>query len=133
MKVLLDTNVLIAAFITQGVCSDLLEHCLRRHEIVLSEFILDELRNNLLDKFKFERTEVETVEKLLRSRSTIYQPVLLTRPVCRDADDDSILGTAVAGHATCIITGDKHLLVIKEYQGIAILKPSEFLSFEAGY
>ena len=39
MRVVLDTNVLIAALITRGVCSDLLEHCFRRHEIVLSEFI----------------------------------------------------------------------------------------------
>ena len=44
MKVVLDTNVLIAAFITKGVCSELLEHCLRRHEIIMSEFILDEFR-----------------------------------------------------------------------------------------
>ena len=43
MKVALDTNVLIAAFITKGVCSELLEHCLRRHEIIMSEFIVSKV------------------------------------------------------------------------------------------
>jgi putative PIN family toxin of toxin-antitoxin system len=46
MKVVLDTNVLIAAFITRGSSSDLLEHCIRQHEIVTSEFILDEFRQH---------------------------------------------------------------------------------------
>ena len=40
MKIVLDTNVLIAAFIARGVCSDLLEHCARQHTLVTSEFIL---------------------------------------------------------------------------------------------
>jgi hypothetical protein len=45
MKVLLDTNVLIAALITRGVCSDLLEHFMRLYGLVTSEFILGSLNN----------------------------------------------------------------------------------------
>ena len=37
MKILLDTNVLIAAFITRGLFNELLEHCLRRHQIIISD------------------------------------------------------------------------------------------------
>ena len=57
MKIALDTNVLIAAFIARGVCNDLLEHCVRRHELVTSEFILNEFREKLTGKFKFTHEE----------------------------------------------------------------------------
>ncbi len=50
MKVVLDTNVLIAAFIARGACSVLFEHCVEHHELVASEFILDEVRQHLQDK-----------------------------------------------------------------------------------
>jgi len=53
MKLALDTNVLIAALIARGVCSDLLEHCVQQHEIVTSDFILGELRENLIHKFRY--------------------------------------------------------------------------------
>ena len=131
MKVLLDTNVLIAAFITKGVCSELLEHCLRRHEIILSEFVLDELRKNLVKKFKYSAEEADSVIRLLRFRVLLFKPISLSQSVCRDADDDMVIATALAGEAVCIVTGDKDLLVLKEHQGIAILKPADFSAFEA--
>lgn len=42
MRILLDTNVLIAAFLTRGICNELLEHCLRHHQLINSEFLLNE-------------------------------------------------------------------------------------------
>ena len=64
MKVLLDTNVLIAAFIARGSCAELLEHCVRRHELFTSQWILEEFRRNLVsiaivsprDFWKYEAT-----------------------------------------------------------------------------
>ena len=52
MRVLLDTNVLIAAFIAHGFCHELLEHCARQHTLVTSDFVLGEFRDKLTDKFK---------------------------------------------------------------------------------
>ncbi len=131
MKLLLDTNVLIAAFITKGVCSELLEHCLRHHEIVLSEFILGELQNNLVKKFKYSVDDSDSVVRLLRLRVSLFEPIPLPQPVCRDADDDMVIATALAGEALCIVTGDKDLLTLKEHQGITIIKPADFSLFEA--
>ncbi len=133
MKVLLDTNVLIAAFITKGVCSELLEHCLRRHEIVCSGFIFDEFKEKLVGKFKFSVQDADEAIQLLRSRVLLIEPTTLTQPASRDADDDAVIGTAIAGRANCIVTGDKDLLELKECQGIPILKPADFSLFEAGH
>lgn len=131
MKVVLDTNVLIAAFITRGVCSDVLEHCARRHTLVTSEFILHELRKHLVRKFEYSEEEAEEAVGLLRSRVEVVASVDLGATVCRDPDDDAVLGTAIAGNATCIVTGDNDLLVISRFRGVDIVRPAEFAKYEA--
>jgi putative PIN family toxin of toxin-antitoxin system len=131
MRLVLDTNVLIAALIARGVCADLLEHCVLGHTIVTSAVILTELRENLVGKFKYTTQEADEAVDLLQSQSEIVTPEDLEQPVCRDPDDDQILGTAVGGKAECIVTGDKDLLVLQQYQGIEIVSPGDFADFEA--
>jgi len=131
MKLVLDTNVLIAALIARGVCNDLLEHCVQQHEIVASDFILGELRENLLHKFKYSVQDTEEAVSLLRSGMEVVVPAALESPICRDPDDGMVLGTAIAGSAACIVTGDKDLLVVKRYHAIDIIRPSDFAEYEA--
>ena len=61
----------------------------------------------------------------------LVTPVVLSGKICRDPNDDAILGTAVAGEGDCIITGDKDLLVLKHFGSIDIISPSEFSNYEA--
>ena len=103
MRIILDTNVLIAAFIARGVCHQVLEHCISRHDLVISEFILDELREKLVLKFKYTSEVADETLKLLRSHMEIVSAIPLDKPVCRDADDDNILAAAVAGNCECIL------------------------------
>ena len=131
MKIVLDTNVLIAAFITRGMCSDVFKHCVRRHTLVTSEFILNEFRGKLVRKFKYSVEEAGEAVELLRSRMEVVMPANLEAAVCRDPDDDAILETAIAGDAVCIVTGDTDLLVIKQFRNIDILRPSKFAEYEA--
>ncbi len=130
MKLVLDTNVLIAAFITHGVCNELLEYCAINHEIILSAFILDEVREKLVRKFDFSSREAEEVIRLLKSRAVLVTPRKLEEPACRDPDDDKILGTAIAGDCECIVTGDKDLLVLRRVRGIRVVNPSDFWATE---
>jgi len=123
MRIVLDTNVLIAALIADGVCARLLEHCTERHEIVLSDFILAETRRHLAEKFRFDQVEVDEAIRLLESSGTLVAPAELGKTVSRDRDDDLILGTAVAGRADCIVTGDEDLLVLREFRGIPSAAP----------
>ncbi len=132
MKLVLDTNVLIAALITRGVCADLLEHCVLSHTIVASDFILHELRGHLMGKFKYTEQDANEAIALLESQMEMVTPTALDQPVCRDPDDDHILAAAVAGRAKCLVTGDEDLLILQQYEGIAIVRPGGFAEFEAG-
>ena len=115
MRILLDTNVLIAALIARGVCHQLLEHCVRNHELVTSEFILNELREKLVEKFNYSAQVADEVIGLLRSRMEVALATVLDAPVCRDPDDDNVLAAALAGDCAAIVTGDNDLLVLKEF------------------
>lgn len=131
MRVLLDTNVLIAALITHGACSDLFDHCIRQHEIVTSQFILNELEVHLRRKFKFTDSDLRDVMDILNTAAKVTETLPLKTPVCRDPDDDMILATALSGDVDCIVSGDKDLTELKTFENIPILKPSEFSAFEA--
>ena len=130
MRIVLDTNVLIAAFISHGTCNELLEHCALNHTVVLSPFIVNELKTKLTMKFGYSAREAAAVARLLRSRFTSITPESLARGICRDPDDDVIIATAITGRCDCIVTGDKDLLVLGDVQGVHIIAPSEFWGFE---
>lgn len=129
MKIFLDTNVLIAAFVSHGACNELFDHCLDEHTIFISERVLDELRRNLL-KLGFTEIRAQEAQALVRDNSIMLSPAPLLSPICRDPDDDHILAAAISGNVDCLITGDQGLLVLKTIQGIPILKPSDFWKFE---
>jgi putative PIN family toxin of toxin-antitoxin system len=130
VRIVLDTNVLIAAFIARGACHELFEHCILHHTLATSEFILTELREKLIRKFKVTVERAAEVEVLLRSRMEIVVATKLADPICRDSDDNNILAAAMAANSACIITGDKDLLVLNQFGSIAIISPAEFLSHE---
>lgn len=130
MKILLDTNVLIAAFVARGYCHELFENCVRQHTLITSEFILDEFQEKLAQKFKYQAAEINLALDLLRGRMIVVIPAKLEQPICRDADDDNVLAAALAGNCDCIITGDKDLLILKQYQQVTILSPNDFRTIE---
>ena len=131
MRLVIDTNVLIAAFISHGVCNELLEHCVLNHDVVLSKFILDELKDKLTNKFKFTNRDASAVVNLLKSRCSVVATQSLPSPVSRDPDDDNIIATAISGTCDCIITGDKDLLDLKKTGDVVIVSPSQFWQIEA--
>ena len=133
MRVVLDTNVLVSAFIVAGVCSRLISHCIssRRITIILSVSILSEFRNTLASKFGHGREDIRGRLEALIEAAEIVEPATFDTQICRDPDDDAILGTAVAGNADCIVTGDSDLLVLGQFEGVDIVSPSEFARYEA--
>lgn len=130
MRIVLDTNVLLASLIARGVCHDLVEHCYLTHSLITSEFILNEVSEKLVGKFKFSEDSAAEAIDLFSSQMEVVNPLVLENPVCRDADDDNVLGTAIAGNCDCIITGDKDLLVLEQFNRINILSPRAFVDQE---
>ena len=129
MRIVFDTNVLFAAFVAHGVCAGLYEECLLRGRIVVSQFILEELQEKLLTKAKLSQVEVKEVIDAVSADAEIVEKQPLATRVCRDADDDWILATALAAKADALVTEDKDLLVLERHEGIPILTPRDCLAF----
>jgi len=126
MKIVLDANVIIAAFAARGLCESVMEVCLSEHEIVLSDHLLDEILRNLQLKIKLPAKIISNISQLLQEHTKNFIPVPLPSDVCRDPDDIKILGLAVASNADYIVTGDKDLLILKKFQDIPIINPRSF-------
>ena len=126
VRVVLDTNVFIAAVVADGLCRDLVRVRLLPHTLIISEPLLQELRTVLRAKFAVDPVELPLLAQL-NEESEIVTPAELRGGVCRDEDDDVVLATALAGKADVIVTGDEDLLVLKKFRGIEILSPRQFL------
>jgi putative PIN family toxin of toxin-antitoxin system len=126
VKVVLDTNVLLAAFATRGLCEAVLTVCLDGHQIILSEPILTEASKNLTSKFKMPAAQVRQIIDFLRENAELVEPQPVPADSCRDPKDLVILGTAAAGGADCLVSGDEDLLILKQFRTIPILSPRAF-------
>ena len=133
MRVVYDTNVLVAAFLTEGVCSTLLVRARRGEcELTLSTDIIKEFERILRKKFSLSQSEISDVRKVLaEATEEVRQKVNPIAPVCRDPDDDRILACAREARADYIVTGDEDLLVLKRYGAIRIVTPRDFESLFA--
>ncbi len=113
MKVVLDTNVIVAAFAAQGLCHALLELCVDQHEIVLSPDILKETAAALQKKLKVPPKVARDVTEYLSAHATLQKVTRLEKQVSRDPSDDHVLALAEQSRAEYVITGDDDLLVLR--------------------
>ena len=63
----------------------------------------------------------------LESELEVIEPEPLSKSVCRDKDDNWVLAAALTGRADFVVSGDKDLLILKEFHGIKILSPRQFV------
>ena len=127
MRIALDSFVLIAAHISRaGVCAEMLEDILLHHELVISDFILEELRREVVEKFNFPRRDSEQVGAFLRRVGIVVKPADLPSDLCRDPTDVPVLGTAVAGECALLISVDRDLLDMKTIREIPIIRPGKY-------
>lgn len=126
MKLVLDTNVVIAGVVADGLCRDLLKRRVLPHELFVSSALLEELAGVLRSKFGEEPSDVPVVAAY-RARAQLVTPKALEAPVCRDPDADAVLATADAARADVIVTGDDDLLALGSYRGIRIVSPRQFV------
>jgi putative PIN family toxin of toxin-antitoxin system len=126
VKVVLDTNVLLASVATHGLCAALVELILRDHVLISSEYILNEFEQHYIGKFKVSIEQAEAAVKNLRALAEIVQPVEVPHDAFSDSDDLPVLGTALAAHVEYLVTGDRELLELKSFESISVVSPRQF-------
>lgn len=129
MRVCIDTNVWISGFVFSGAPSIVIDYALKKKfNLVLSNFILDEIERNLISKFDVTRAEVRKLRQRITKIADVYEPAGQLKVIPKMHADNIVLETALLGKAKILVTGDrKHLLPLKFYKHIRILEPSEFL------
>ena len=128
MTVVFDTNVVVAALLTNGLCHECFRRAVRRRFMVSSPALLKELESTLRRKFSVS-TATEEFLAALRDQVRLVDPMPLPARVCRDEDDDVVLATAVAVGAERIVTGAQDLLVLGAYEGVRLVSPRQFLAW----
>lgn len=130
MRIVIDTNVLISALGWKGSNPyKVVLKCFRKElRLIISPAIIEEFKKVVLrPKFEFSPEEVDEFVSALLEISDVVQPVETLTIIKDDKDDNKFLEAAIAGNAKFIISGDKHLLDLKEFMGIKILKPADLL------
>lgn len=129
-RVVLDTNVLVSAYLG-GRLEPVLRHFrLGRYVLLYSEEILREYLGVLSrPRFQLEQVEIDSLVALLLSKGELISNTSLLQVINSDPSDNKFLEAAVAGKAAAIVSGDHHLLELGSYAGIPILTAQEFLDW----
>ncbi len=133
MKITLDTNVLISATFWYGPSFSIIEKVENKElELFLSEDIISEFSrvlesDEIQQKIKGKNLEMKrTIEKII-SISQITKPKEKLDIIKEDQEDNKIIECALEGKVSYLISQDNHLLKLKEFQGIRIINPRDFL------
>ena len=130
LVVVFDTNILLSAlFSLRGSpfrCLTLAN--MGRVQSVTCREILEEFREKLLVKFTYSSQSAQAALDEVQKFSRLVTITGKLKAVSADPDDDMVLECALVGGATYIVTGDRHLLSLGSYQGILIVKATDFLA-----
>jgi uncharacterized protein len=132
-RVVIDTNVLISGLLSATSTPALaVEKAVTKAQLIATRETLRELIEKLLLP-KFDRyVRIDRREALLERVASLVEIVQVLQPVraSRDPKDDKFLEAAVNGRADVIVTGDRDLLDLNPFRGIAILPPAAYLARE---
>ena len=128
MRAVFDTNVLVAAFAAEGICSKILARGRKRQfDLIPCPIILQEFDRVLIKKFSATRNEARSALRIVSEAiHSVVRPSQFVQSVCRDPDDDAILACALDARADYLVTGDEDLLEMKVFKGIQIVTPRDF-------
>ena len=126
MRVFLDTNVLVSAVATRGLCADVLREVLVSHQLVISSPLLNELANILHSKFGIPFNVITEFIEMLNQDVILSEQTESAVIDIQDQDDVIILSTALSGGAELFVTGDKEILALGKIQHMEIVSPRKF-------
>ena len=126
MKVFLDTNVLVSAMATRGLCADVLRKVFTSHQLVVSVPLFNELKRVLRQKLQIPSEVIDDSIEILQRDAHFATASTLSNVKIRDKDDLMILSSALNGNADLLVTGDKELLDLRKIDEMEIVSPREF-------
>ncbi len=132
-RVVLDTNVWISGLLWRGNPHRCL--LLARSGVVRPVYcqaMLEELLEKLRSSFNFPEEDLQIVKNEFVETGERVEIGGGLRVVPEDQDDDKFIECALAGSATIIVSGDKHLLRVRAYEGIRMMSPTEFIQSISG-
>ena len=128
VRVVLDTNVLVSAFIDDGKPRRVVLELLDKHTVVLSRQMLAELADVISrDKFRVKGSQVDRFVSSLVRMSKMVPDNPRFKVALEDADDDVVLNMAYSGRAEFIVTGDRHLLDLGQFKKTKIVTVNQML------
>lgn len=123
MRVALDTNVIVAAFATRGLCSDLFQSLVARHEVVVPEPVIAEVERAFAAKLRFPRHQIAQIIAYLRDVAEISPALPADAIATLDPVDAAIVSGAARAGAEAFVTGDQKVLAAGRVDSMAILSP----------
>lgn len=126
MRVFLDTNVIVSAVATRGLCADVFREALIHHQLVISEMLIDEVRNVLRDKIGTPPDIIADVIVLLREGSLLSKRSRAVDLPIRDVEDKALVSAALNGRADLFVTGDREVLELSGSGTMEIVSPRMF-------
>ena len=127
MKVFLDTNVLISAVISRGLCRDLLRTAQEEHDVVVSQLVVDEFERVLRDKFGATQPALGKALMLLDDIEVTMNPTVVLDAGAPETNDTLILTAAIDARADVLVTGDHGMLAQANVLPIDVVSPRGFM------
>lgn len=133
MRITADTNILVSATFWYGSCDKIIAKVEEKVVgLVISKKIINEYSEvlnykEIRDKIKDKNLEMIRSVERIRDISEIIEPKEKVDIIKEDPDDNMILECAKSGKVDYIVTKDKHLLKLKQFENIPIITPDEFL------
>lgn len=128
IRAVLDTNIFVSALIFGGLPSQLVALGIeRKFQMLTSPILLDELDEKLRTKFKTTPAQADKIGSDLEASCEVLSTTDHLTIIKDDPDDDRVLECAIAGRADYIISGDRHLLKLGQFEGVVVLNVRQFL------
>ena len=127
-RVVIDTNVMVSAYLGRGLETIIIAWTAGKFSLIVSNQVVSEYLEVLRrPRFKIAHDELDNFTALILSKAEFVLPEESIPAVEANPSDNKFIEAAVARQADYIVSGDKHLLDLKEYKGISIITPSAFL------
>lgn len=128
MRIVLDTNIYIAAALRNSFSEDIVNIIRTTQNLtgITSEVILAELEDKLQTKFNWLQEDINRLLLKIRKMVEVVEVKEKVSMVTRDPKDNQILECALAGEANLIVTLDQDLIKLKTFKGIGIIHPKTF-------